>query len=67
MIEVDEKKITAKAEKYAEKRSVHFRPLIASHTKAVTNAYIDGYVAGLLAYNKQMDPFLNDDGEDEDD
>ena len=59
MIELNEEEITAKGEEYAESKSVHFKPFLGAYTKAISNAYIDVYVAGLLAYNRQMEPFLN--------
>lgn len=59
MTEIDEAEITAKGEEYAESKSVHFRPFLASYTQAIKNAYIDAYVAGLLAHDRKMTEFLN--------
>lgn len=61
MTEIDEKQITAKAEAYAEKKLVHFRPFIASYRQAIVNAYIDAYIEGKLSNNDRIEPFLNTD------
>jgi len=59
MTEINESEITAKGEEYAESKSVHFRPFLGSYMKSISNAYIDGYIAGLLAHDRKMTEFLN--------
>lgn len=59
MIEIDEAEITAKGEQYADSKSVYFKPFLSSYTQAIKNAYIDAYIAGLLAHDRRMDAFLN--------
>lgn len=61
MTEIDEKQITAKAEAYAEKKLVHFRPFIASYRQAIINAYIDAFIEGKLRNNDKMEPFISAD------
>ena len=51
---IDEKEITAKAEEYADKKMVHFRPLIESYRKAIINAYVDAYIAGMTSQNAKI-------------
>jgi len=58
MTEINETEITAKGEEYAESKSVHFKPFLGSYMKSVSNAYIDGYVSGLLAHDRKMTEFL---------
>ena len=59
MTEINEAEITSKGDEYAESKSVHFKPFLGSYMKSISNAYIDGYVAGLLAHDCKMTEFLN--------
>lgn len=59
MTEINEIEITAKGEEYAESKSVYFKPFLSSYTQAIKNAYIDAYVAGLLAHDRKINEFLN--------
>lgn len=56
MEELDEEKIIALGEEYANSRMQFFRPWEGSYHLAVKNAFVNAYAAGYYAYKKENDP-----------
>jgi len=56
MEELDEEKIIALGEEYAESRMQFFKPWEGSYRLAVKNAFVNAYAAGYYACKKVNDP-----------
>lgn len=56
MEELNEEKIIALADEYAESRMQFFRPWEGSYRLACKNAFVNAYVAGWHAKCKEIDP-----------
>lgn len=56
MEELDEEKIIALGEEYANSRMQFFRPWEGSYHLAVKNAFINAYAAGYYAHKKSVEP-----------
>jgi hypothetical protein len=56
MEELDEDKIVAMADEYAESRMQFFKPWEGSYRLACKNAFVNAFVAGWNSKTKQIDP-----------
>lgn len=56
MEELDEEKIIALGEEYANSRMQFFRPWEGSYHLACKNAFVNAYAAGYYACKKEQDP-----------
>lgn len=56
MEELDEEKIIALGEEYANSRMQFFRPWEGSYHLAVKNAFVNAYAAGYYACKKAYEP-----------